>query len=104
MITFLVSSLSMVGSFGVGILAEASDAWKNAPLFIRPIISDYGNWWFALLLPLCFIVSLVYKAVKVDDLSQLLRQTVIIFLWIIGVMCLGALGLELVVYIAQQLA
>ena len=43
--------------------------------FIDPI--DAHRWWFLLLLPMAFFLSLAYKSVRVADLKDLMRGTLI---------------------------
>ncbi len=43
--------------------------------FIDPI--DAHGWWFLLLLPMAFFVALAYKSVRVADLKDLWRNTLV---------------------------
>lgn len=62
--------------------------WGLGDLFSKPMpIWDY---WYLLILPLCMGVALVYKAIRLDDMRQVPRQAVVIFLWILGGMGLAA--------------
>lgn len=50
-------------------------------LFIDPLpIHQYWAW---LLLPLCFLFSVVYKAVKVENIRELPRQALSGTMWIL---------------------
>lgn len=62
--------------------------WGLGVLFSKPMpIWDY---WYLLILPLCMGVALVYKAIRLDDMRQVPKQAVVIFLWILGGMGLAA--------------
>lgn len=47
--------------------------------FIDPIdvLIDIQPFWFLLVIPLCFFISMAWKAVRVPDLSTYLRQVVL---------------------------
>lgn len=61
--------------------------------FLDPLpLHDY---WLILLLPLVFAVALVYKAIKLDDLNHLWKQSLNLAGQIIVFMILAAAGLWL---------
>lgn len=63
----------------------AAPSWRP---FLDPI--DIHSSWFVLIVPLAFGVALAYKAVRVTDLKNLGRQTVVLALQIIlGMIALG---------------
>lgn len=65
-----------------------------------PFVSPLPLWdvWYLLLLPLCLGVSLVYKAVELDDMRRLSRQTLVNSLWIVLGMVGGAIVLAGIVW------
>jgi hypothetical protein len=65
-------------------------------LAYRPILDPlpaHGPWWWLLLIPLAFGVSVVYKAVRAADLRRFWAQALGMTLQIVLVM--GALGVAL---------
>lgn len=55
--------------------------FSPADLFVKPLpVWDY---WYLLLLPLCLGVSVVYKSVKCSKMSQVPREALVIFVWIL---------------------
>jgi hypothetical protein len=65
-------------------------AWRP---FVDPI--DAHSWWFLLLLPIAFLVSLAWKAVRVDDIKRLSRPVVVMTVQVI----LAMLGLGFAAFI-----
>ncbi len=62
--------------------------------FLAPLpIDDY---WLVLLLPLVWGISVVYKAIKLEDLGQLYKQAAVLTAQILTFMVLAAAGLWLV--------
>lgn len=61
--------------------------------FLDPM--DAHAWWFLLLLPIAFLVSLAWKAVRVDDIKRLPRPTVVMTAQVI----LAMLGLGLAAFV-----
>lgn len=53
-------------------LASITLAWRP---FIDPV--DAHDWWFLLLFPIAFLVSLSWKAVRVDDVKRLPRPVLV---------------------------
>jgi len=70
-------------------------AWRP---FLDPIPVDH--YWLALLPPLVLIISVVYKAIKLDDLTLLPRQVVVLFSQILFYMILAAAALWLLTELA----
>lgn len=69
----------------------------------RPFVDPLPiySYWYWLLLPLCLLFSVVYKAVKCENLADIPRQTLnITFLILLG-MASAAAGLALIVWIQQ---
>jgi uncharacterized membrane protein len=62
-------------------------AWRP---FLDPL--NLHAYWWAFLAPLALGVSFTYKAVRVPDLAQLPKQTVIMTAQVIGVMILLGLA------------
>lgn len=78
-------------------------AWRP---FIDPI--DAHAWWFLLILPVAFLVSLSWKAVRVDDIQRLPRpvivMTVQVILAMLGLGLAAFLGLTVVLPILMDMA
>lgn len=68
------------------------------PLAFRPLFEplDVDAFWIFLLLPLVVVISVVYKAIKIDDLADLPRQTAVLALQIVVFMLLAAATLWMV--------
>ena len=66
--------------------------------FLRPI-AFFHEWWYLLILPLAFGISIIYKALRLDELTRFWREVSIMTLQII----LGMIGLALVLMILVQL-
>lgn len=54
-----------------------------------------GEYWLVLLLPLVIAIAVVYKTIKVYDLSRLPREAAVLSAQIVGFMILAAAGLWL---------
>lgn len=54
-----------------------------------------GEYWLLLLLPLVIVISIVYKTIKLYDLSRLPRETAVLAAQIVAFMILAAAGLWL---------
>lgn len=78
-------------------------AWRP---FIDPI--DAHAWWFMLLLPIAFLVSLAWKAVRVDDIKRLPRPVIVMMVQVIlamlGLGLAAFLGLVVVLPVLMDLA
>ncbi|UYV11668.1 MAG: hypothetical protein NCW75_10200 [Phycisphaera sp.] len=63
----------------------------------RPLIDpiDAHAWWFMLLLPIALLVSLAWKAVRVDDIKRLPRPVIVMTVQVI----LAMLGLGLAAFV-----
>ena len=66
--------------------------------FLHPI-AVFHDWWYVLILPLSFGISIIYKALRLDELTRFWREVSIMTLQII----LGMIGLALVLMILVQL-
>jgi hypothetical protein len=73
----------------VCLLAEG--AYRYIP-FLKP--APLWDWWYLLALPLCLGISIVYKAVRCEDIKRVPREAASLFVFIIVVMvaCAAALG------------
>ncbi|HLO42328.1 MAG TPA: hypothetical protein VK176_15000 [Phycisphaerales bacterium] len=80
-------------------LADVSAVLATWRPFIDPI--DAHRTWFMLLIPMAFLISMVYKAVRLPDLSTYWRQVIVmtlqIILWIIA---LGAIIFVFIQFVA----
>ena len=65
-------------------------AWRP---FIDPM--DAHSWWFLLIFPVAFLISVAWKAVRVDDIRGLPRAVVVMTVQVV----LAMLGLGLAAYI-----
>lgn len=74
-------------------------AYGIGDLFTRPM--PLWDYWWLLILPLCLGVSIVYKAIRLDDMRQVPKQAFIIFLWILGGMILAGAVLLAVVKLVE---
>lgn len=68
----------------------ATLAWRP---FIDPI--DAHGWWFLLLLPIALLVSLTWKAVRIDNIKRLPRPVLVMTVQVV----LAMLGLGLAAFI-----
>lgn len=68
-------------------------------LFVRPM--PLWDVWWLLIVPLCLGVSIVYKAIRLDDMRQVPWQALTIFLWILGGMIVAGVVLLLVVKLVE---
>lgn len=62
--------------------------------FLDPLPVD--RWWLLMLLPLVVVISIVYKAIKVEDLHQLPRQAAALTAQILTFLVLTAAALLLI--------
>jgi hypothetical protein len=78
-------------------------AWRP---FIDPI--DAHAWWFLLLLPIAFLVSLTWKAIRIDNIKRLPRplgvMTVQVILAMLGLGLAAFVGLVVVLPILMDVA
>ncbi len=71
--------------------------------FVDPI--DAHRWWFLLLLPMAFGVSMVYKAVRMRSLERYWRHVFTMSASIIiGIVALGAMTYVLIEWIVPAIA
>jgi hypothetical protein len=59
------------------------------------------NWWFWLLLPLCLLFSIVYKAVKCESVRQIPKEALSITLFILAGMAAAAVVLTIIVKVQE---
>ena len=67
----------------------------------RPFVSPMPVWdfWYLLIFPLCLAVSIVYKAMKLPDMRQVPKQSLLITAWIVLGMAIAAAVLVVIVKI-----
>jgi nucleoside recognition membrane protein YjiH len=84
----------------VSLFAIISDAAASAsPIlawtpFLQPA-PNAQHWWWLLLIPMSIGVSLAYKAIRVENLNQLPRETLRMAMQIV----FGMIGLALALYV-----
>lgn len=66
--------------------------------FINPL-NVFHTWWYLLLLPLSFGISVVYKAVRMIDLGGFWREVVIMTLQVVLAMIALAIAIALLVQV-----
>jgi hypothetical protein len=59
------------------------------------------DWWFWLLLPLCLLFSIVYKAVKCESVKQIPKEALSITLFILAGMAAAAVVLTVIVKVQE---
>lgn len=64
--------------------------------FLHPI-SVFHDWWFLLLIPLAFGISVIYKAMRMPNLNGFWRQVAVMTTQIVIAMIAGAIVLTLFV-------
>jgi hypothetical protein len=69
--------------------------------FLYPLPGAW-NWWWALLLPLCAALAIVYKSIKCHSMKQVPREAAAILFWIIGGLIASAVLLAAVVKAAGR--
>jgi hypothetical protein len=84
------------------LLAQISTSQPQFPAY-RPFIDPLPiySYWYWLLLPLCILFSVVYKAVKCESMRDVPRQALSITFWILLGMASAAVGLAIVVKILE---
>jgi uncharacterized protein HemY len=71
--------------------------------FLDPL--DMHDWWFVLIVPIALLVSLAYKAVRVDELRKLPRQVLAMSLQIMaGMIALGFLVYVVIEHVLPRIA
>lgn len=63
--------------------------------FLDPI--DVDGWWWYLIIPLVFLISMVYKAIRVPKMRRYWRQVVKMTIQVMFVMALMCIGLYVIV-------
>ena len=72
----------------------------NRP-FIQPL-PIWGGWWpYALAIPLCLGIAVVYKSVRCSSMRRVPREAVVLFVFIITVMALAAGALAALVNVLR---
>ena len=66
--------------------------------FITPM-SVFHDWWYVLIVPLSFGISMIYKALRIGDLDRYWREVAIMALQIILGMIALAIALMLLVQV-----
>lgn len=69
--------------------------------FVHPLVY-VADYWYWFLLPLSFVISLVYKAVRLDDLDHLMRQTLVAAIKLVLAFVACAVLLWLVVFFVER--
>jgi hypothetical protein len=64
--------------------------------FLDPL-AVFHDWWFVLLIPLAFGISVIYKAMRVPDLGDFWRQVAVMTTLIVLAMIAG--GILLAIFI-----
>lgn len=81
---------------GLVLAYDAMLAWTP---FIHPL-NIFHTWWYVLIVPLAFGVSVIYKAVRMPDLLRFWRETLAMTAQIILAMIGLAIGIALLVQVA----
>ncbi|MCB9838436.1 MAG: hypothetical protein H6813_03780 [Phycisphaeraceae bacterium] len=63
---------------------------------LDPMPLRHGTWWLTLL-PLALGISIVYKAIKIDDMRRYPKQVAMMTTQIVVVMIMLAIGIQIVV-------
>jgi len=66
--------------------------------FLTPM-SVFHDWWYVLIVPLSFGISMIYKALRIGDLGRYWREVAIMTLQVL----LGLIGLAVALMILVQL-
>ena len=84
--------------------------WAGVPGFIGAVLTmgyrlfhaplPLDDYWLLLVLPMVVAISVVYKAIKLEDLSQLPHQAALLVVQIIFFLVLAASGLWLITALA----
>src|SRR5437868_7790895 len=82
-------------------VSSIADATTTTSFGYRPFITPLPVWdyWYLLLIPLCFGVAIVYKTIRCQTVQEVPRQSLLIALWIVGGMVVAAGVLAVVVKI-----
>lgn len=85
--------------------ADKAPAWPMPPFrpFLDPI--ELHQWWFLLLIPMALLVSMTYKAVRLQTLERYWRHVTLMSAQIIfGMIALGASTYLMVFWFARFVA
>lgn len=66
--------------------------------FVHPI-TFFHDWWFLLLAPLAFGISVIYKAVRLNDLGSFWRETLVMTAQVVFAMIGLAIALIMLVVV-----
>lgn len=72
------------------VLAAAEQAYRYVPF--QKALPMWSTWWL-LLLPLCLGIAIVYKSIRCESMSQVPRQALGLFVFILVVMIIAAAAL-----------
>ncbi len=97
--SLITAILALVPTMFIAAQPATAPAPPSYRLFIDPL--PIYRYWYWLLLPLCILFSVVYKAVKCESMKEVPRQAISITFWILLGMASAAVGLALVVKILQ---
>lgn len=102
--TKLLAALACFAMFAPAALAQQSaiTAHPYRP-FLDPV--DIRDSWFLLLIPMAFLISLAYKAVRCHDMRRYWRAVIAMTLQVIfGMIALGAGFYVLIEYVLPKVA
>jgi len=88
-----------MSSIALSILYPPSSILSYAP-FLTPL--PMWDYWPALLLPLCAVVSLVYKSIKCGSMKHVPREATALFIWILIGMAAAAAILAGIVKVMER--
>jgi hypothetical protein len=74
-----------------------SSALISAFVFVKPFVYDSGR--LIMLIPLALIISLVYKATRVDNVKAIPLAAFLLWITILGGMIAVAIGLYILIWI-----
>ena len=73
------------------LLAQESLPYSYRHWFVQPLpVWDY---WWALLIPLCIGIAIVYKSIKCRSMDQVPREAAVILFWILVGIVAAAIAL-----------
>ncbi len=78
----------------------ADSAYRYIP-FLKP--APVWSYWYLLSLPLCLIITVVYKSVRCQSMSRVPREAAQLFAFILLVMVASAAGLGFLVRFLEHL-
>ncbi|MBL0871528.1 MAG: hypothetical protein IBJ18_13225 [Phycisphaerales bacterium] len=94
--------MNLISVFSAAIAQQTPTAAGVARAY-RPFIDavDVHHWWFLLLIPIAFLVSIGYKAVRMHELTGYVRQVLMMTVQIVVGMVLLAVAFYALVAYAQ---